>query len=197
MNYKRTDKVIAIINRRLIKLFSRLKSVIAIDKLNILSEVNSTYKQIEKLFREMFYELIKADYEAEAKAKRDRLLYETWIDELVEEYDPVSKYVFENELDRKRARLFEALMSSNTPSKEVDAALRSVSLMGKAEAVEVTDKAVIKAFKDNGVIKIRWHSEHDNRVCFECLDRDGKIYDIDKIPDKPHPNCRCWFEAVR
>ena len=61
----------------------------------------------------------------------------------------------------------------------------------------VADEAVIKAFKDSGVKRVRWITEGDNKVCDECHDRHGEIYPIDDIPPKPHVGCRCKLEAVR
>ena len=43
-----------------------------------------------------------------------------------------------------------------------------------------------------------WHSEDDERICDDCAEYDGKIFeDKDDIPDVPlHPNCRCWVEEI-
>lgn len=42
-----------------------------------------------------------------------------------------------------------------------------------------------------------WHTAGDDKVCEECQDLDGQIFhSISDIPDKPHPNCRCYVEEV-
>ncbi len=43
-----------------------------------------------------------------------------------------------------------------------------------------------------------WHSEDDERICDDCAEYDGKIFeDKDDIPEVPlHPNCRCWVEEI-
>lgn len=41
-----------------------------------------------------------------------RDLDEEWLKEFFAEYNPVTKYIFSNELDRKESRLFEALVAS-------------------------------------------------------------------------------------
>ena len=43
-----------------------------------------------------------------------------------------------------------------------------------------------------------WHSEDDERICDDCAEYDGAIFeDKDDIPDIPlHPNCRCWVEEI-
>jgi len=43
--------------------------------------------------------------------------------------------------------------------------------------------------------KYVWHASGDS--CEACQDLDGTEYDsADDIPDKPHPNCNCYIEAV-
>ena len=41
-----------------------------------------------------------------------------------------------------------------------------------------------------------WHSEPG--ACEKCLSMDGKTFDdANTIPDKPHPNCKCWLERKK
>lgn len=40
-----------------------------------------------------------------------------------------------------------------------------------------------------------WHSNID--ACAACSELDDESFEtIDEIPDRPHPNCRCWIEEV-
>lgn len=51
----------------------------------------------------------------------------------------------------------------------------------------------VESTKDNPFIaKYKWISSHDSRVCPICKERDGKLYDKDKLP-LDHPNGRCTF----
>lgn len=44
--------------------------------------------------------------------------------------------------------------------------------------------------------KLKYHSAHSaNRTCKQCIDREGKIFDIDKCPFD-HPNGMCHMEVV-
>lgn len=44
--------------------------------------------------------------------------------------------------------------------------------------------------------KLKWHSAHAaNRSCNECIEREGKIYDVDKCPFD-HPNGMCHLENI-
>ena len=46
-----------------------------------------------------------------------------------------------------------------------------------------------------GEIEYIWHTEEG--ACEKCQALNGlKFKNTDEIPDKPHPNCRCWIEAV-
>ena len=60
----------------------------------------------------------------------------------------------------------------------------------------VTDAAVIQAFVDAGISKVRWITQEDEKVCKTCRERNGKVYPITELPEKPHWRCRCYFEAV-
>lgn len=54
----------------------------------------------------------------------------------------------------------------------------------------------VKSTKDNPFItKYKWISSHDKRVCEICKERDGKLFDKDKLP-LDHPNGRCTFVSV-
>lgn len=197
MDYEYTDKVIAYIDKQLIERYSRLKSLVSFDELNVLQEVNALYQEIDTLIRKTFLKLADKVYSDNIRAKDHRSLDEQWVDALLSAYDPVSKYVFTHEEDRKCARLIEAVIASSTKAQEIDAALRSMSFMCRIYAVRVTDEAALQAFKDDEEDLVRWIAEKDEKTCTVCHKRDGKIYKIDLLPAKPHPNCRCSYERVK
>ena len=111
-------------------------------------------------------------------------------------YDPTSKYIYQNEVDRKRARFVEGVLSSDFPMEEVKASQRLWIAMNKVFADEVTFQTMIKAYKDSGVKRVRWVTSPDERRCATCGAMHGKVFHIDKVPSKPHRNCRCWVEVV-
>lgn len=56
-------------------------------------------------------------------------------------------------------------------------------------------QAFVKTTKDNPfVTKYRWRSAGGERTCEICKERNGKLYDKDKLP-LDHPNGRCTFVA--
>lgn len=196
MNYKYTDKVIAYIDNRLIERFSRLKSLVSFDELNVMQEVNTLYAGMYVIIRGLFLQMANKVYKDNIRKRELRTLDEQWLDEILNGYDPVSKYVFSSEMDRKCARLIEAIMASSTKPQEVDAAMRSLSLMCHIYAVRVTDEAVLQALLDDDEDLVRWIAEKDGKTCPVCLGRDGRIYEIEDLPSKPHINCRCRYERV-
>lgn len=195
MDYEYTDKVIAYIDKQLIERYSRLKSLVSFDELNVLQEVNALYREIDIIVRKAFLDLANKVYRENVR-RAIRSLDEQWLDNLLNAYDPVSKYVFTHEEDRKCARLIEAVIASSTKAQEINAALRSMSFMCRIYAVRITDEAVLQAFKDEGEDLVKWVAEKDEKTCSVCYKRDGKIYEIDLLPPKPHPNCRCYFVRV-
>lgn len=167
---------------------------------------NGTRKLYKKLQRINVSALavIAADAYAEADGKDDTV-NEKWVLGLLAAYGVVTGYVYNNEADRKRDRLFEALSAINTESVDAEAKTRQIFTRANSlwlkqteqATIDIVDEARITAFKENGVTYVRWVSEHDSRRCKECADLDGTVYPIDEIPEKAHINCRCWLEAVK
>ena len=206
--YEYTDKIIKILNKKYIKLFNDLKKL-KIDELNVISPVTKVYETAKKLAKESYIELalwyydyiIKSDFFTEEQKKKAHKLTKKQaidlVEEMLEDYNAVTLYVFNHEVDRKKTRLFEALNSTNKRNEEIKKALRYWVLQSSQYADAITDIAVEKAFIDNGVQKVKWITQEDERVCTTCNERHNKVYDIDKIPDKAHYNCRCYVIPIR
>lgn len=46
-------------------------------------------------------------------------------------------------------------------------------------------------------VKYVWHSENGKNTCDKCKALDGKEFDFeDEVPERPHPNCKCYVEIV-
>lgn len=193
--YKTTDKIIGYLNKQYIKQFSRLKSLVSFDEVNVLQSVTEIYDKLGRITKSAYLVLAKITYEKQI-GEQPLGISDMWVVDFLNRYDPVTKYVFTNEADRKRMRLVEALIASTAKAKEIDAAMRAWSLMCAQYAVEVTDEANLQALKDKGVRIVRWRTEDDEKRCNECVRRDGKVYDIDNVPPKQHLHCRCWIEEA-
>ncbi len=192
--YELTDIVIENIRKELIRDFSKLKSLLSYDELNVMSATKDVYSKIDLYVRQMFLQLMQAVYKK--VTKRTCPYNYAWLENFLLEYDEVSKYVYANEFERKRDRLAEALIASTKKNEEIDAALRYLSFMLTAYAVRVTDQVVLTAYRDIGIDAVRWKAEKDNKTCTICKHRNGHIYDIEQVPPKPHLNCRCEYEEV-
>lgn len=194
--YKNADKMTSYLNKRFIKLFNKAKSVSDFEELNIILHSYDLYNELDNITREGLILLGKKDYIANGGDESDLDIMIPFLLGLFVRYDPVTKYVYTNEVDRKRSRYAESLISSNTKVKEINYSLRLWSNMVRQYAIAMTDLSSRKAFEDLGYLRVEWVTEEDDRVCEVCEARSGKIYLIDKIPPKPHLGCRCYVLPV-
>lgn len=205
MRYDTADRAIRDMNRRNLRAFDRLKTL-PFDQLNILRSVKKVYSDSVKLAKLRYLQIARDAYiealvmagkdrkKAEEKAEDD--ITEDWVLDMLEDYDPVTLYQFLPEAERKKDRLVEALIASHNKNEEVDKALRYWTLQVTRYAINSVDEATLDGFKEAYVKKVRWIAQEDGRVCSVCQERDGKVYEIDKVPPKPHFNCRCYLEIA-
>ncbi len=188
--YEILDKTLPTINKLFIREFEKIKGLMNFDELNVLQATDELYKKVDKQSRQYLLLLARDTYDSDT-------ITDMWLLGFLSLYNPVTKYVYTHEVDRKRSRTAEAIIASPTKGKEIDKALRYWADMIKQYGIDVIDEATIQAYKDKGVKRVMWNTEQDTRVCKTCQDRDGKIYDIYKLPPKPHWGCRCYFTPVR
>lgn len=206
MNYDAADRAIRDMNKRNLRAFDRLK-MLPFDELNILREVTKVYEEARRLAIRRYFAVALDAYEVaffllgfdkeEARERAEEAVTEDWILDMLEDYDEVTLYRFDEETERKKARLVEALIASHNKAEEVDKALRLWSIQVAQYADNTVVRATMAAYEDAGVDKVEWITEQDNRVCAVCDERDGKIYDIDKVPPIPHFRCRCTIVPVK
>ncbi len=125
-------------------------------------------------------------------------LDESFIEEFFEEYNPVTRYVFKNELVRKESRLFESLVA--VPLDKVHSYKTAEKLLVrqvKQSVIDLEDEVAKSVYKALGVKKVQWVAEHDERTCGVCHELDGLIYDLKDIPPKQHYQCRCYLIPVK
>ena len=190
--YRKTDQVIAYLAKQYAKLFRRLTSF---DELNVINVSHEIYDEAVILTDQEVTRLVKMVYESNREggeiSSSDAL---SLVLTLMLAYNPVTKYVYRNEMDRKRSRFAEGVIASDRPSEEVAMAKRLMIATNKQFAEDATFEAVVQAYRDDGVEKVRWVTAEDDRRCEECRSRHGKIYPINNIPPKPHRYCRCYIE---
>lgn len=190
------------------------------DEINTLTK--RLYFNLEKRNRKLFNAIMAQQYRdcLEGEVSEDELddllliVFDDELDEILSDYDPVMGYVYNHETERKRDRLYEKVISvlshkrenekgendetlvfpSNNEVRDVfDSAFRQWSKMTEEYGIRSHDRATVEAFHALGVKNVQWHAQNDRKTCSECDSLDGAIFPIDEVPDKPHPNCRCWI----
>ena len=203
--YRLSDKCLALLTEKVLLRFNRAHDTIwrgGFDELNTIKTVKTLYSQLDgdarKLWRELYeevYRYYRSQYEpgasGDVKARKS-------VDDILSSPDPLSRYCWDNEVIRKRDRCAEAVLS--TADRESEKAWKTSLRLWVAATRLYTDsigyRASIKAMRDAGVERVVWMTEDDGSVCVDCKPRHGKVYDIDKVPTKPHIGCRCYVQPV-
>lgn len=205
MNYDAADRAIKDMNRRSLRAFDGLK-LLKFDELNVMRSVSKVYDDLVRIAKRRYLQLARDAYEAalilagikpeRAEEQAEESITEDWVLDMLEDYDEVTLFQFTAETERKKQRLVEALLASHNKGEEVGRALR----LWVNQLAQYADNAVmyatIEAFEDAGVKKVRWVAEGDEKVCLICEKRDGKEYEIGKIPSIPHWHCRCVLVPI-
>lgn len=185
-----------LLEKQIRKMFARNRNITGFDELNVISASKTMYKELDEQAREAFLKLARERYKDFVKQNPNKTITAAWIATLLASYDAVTKYVYEHEVDRKRARMAEAVIASDNKLHEMLKARNLWINQVKQYTITVEDSAVIEAYKALGVERVKWNTERDAKVCSECMARSGKVYRIGNIPPKPHPNCRCYLTPV-
>ena len=211
--YVGTDWELKALDRALLAEVNRLAGLTSFDELNVVKSVKATYAKAERQARTTIIKAGRAAYKdtwkymlAAGLAKPEdepgdirSAVPIAWVDELLSNYDPVTEYVYEHELERKQARLAEALLAALNAAARMTALKRArLMLAGMVSqyADEATHKATLKAMQDAGIRHVRWVTVMDERRCSVCRSRDGHIYTLGMAPPKPHWKCRCVLVPV-
>lgn len=192
--YSKSDKTIQYLNNQITKLFRRSMPK---DELNVIQVSHEIYDVAYEVAEREATRLAESVYRSYRRGNEDVVFdAASFVLALVLAYNPVTKYVFKNEIERKRARFAEGVLASNVPSEEIALARRLLAATSAQFMDDVTFDTLVRAYEDNGTKNVRWVTHPDDRRCKECASRHGKIYPIHKVPPKPHLHCRCWVEEV-
>ena len=205
--YQKADEVVAKITKKVQKQF-RHNRLALFDEMNISKtkqHVHKLYKDVTKIIKkdlfgavdyickEVYDEALALGYDGDV-----RDLDEAWIEEFFEEFNPVTKYVFNNEIERKESRLFEALVSSRRELiQSYKTAENLIIRQVKQYGIDLEDAIAKVVYGDVGVKKVKWVAEHDHKTCGVCSELDGEIFNLEDAPDKQHINCRCYLIPIR
>lgn len=195
--YETTDKIVRVLVRKFIRMFGNV-NLLPFDELNVLHGVRELYDELYKVIRKEYIRLAREIYAkrrgSPVSLRVRKRISEKWMDETLQAFDPAKKTVFRNDFERRRDLLFEAIVATGQVEPELKDALRAMTRLTAQEAITVTDAARDAADEDDGIPKVIWLTRQDERRCLTCGMLHGEIFDYDKVPDKPHRNCRCWTE---
>jgi SPP1 gp7 family putative phage head morphogenesis protein len=70
-------------------------------------------------------------------------------------------------------------------------AQQRATLIARTETIRAHNEGRMVFYRQVGVTRVQWITAHDERTCPQCAPLDGKVFEIDKVPETPHPACRC------
>lgn len=211
--YAKADKYLAYLKRLLRHEFNRFL-LLGFDELTVIRvkrEISGAYETISQSAKARMLILAKEAYEMAAKEVLGSKNYETdyerlpnsaWLAKMLKQYNRTTGYLYESELDRKRLRLQEGVLTAREYLDRTmysDCIKKSASLLwGQIDQYMIIaiDEARNKAFEDLGVEHVMWNSLDDEKTCGDCREREGQVYRIDKLPAK-HYGCRCYLTPVK
>lgn len=165
----------------------------------VIKHVTALYRDMDKDAEQALLDVAKESYRqcAEGGTAPDR----KWLSsKILHSPCPVTGYVYQNESDRKKDKAIEAITSVKRSADKADALIRNVKYrqtQSEYYTDYVTDMAMLQAYQDAGVKKVKWLTMKDEKTCADCKDLDGKEFLINEVPDKPHPRCRCRIVPVK
>lgn len=188
--YAYTDKALKYLRRYYIREFDTAKMRIRADTLNVISVSQELYADISAETERVFRKIAMWKYR---QIRGEDFIIGMWLSGLLNNPDPLTGYVWRNDIDRKRAYFAESVLSGESLDKAAKKALRYWYQSQKQYADNITDAAALQAYADTKIQFVKWRTADDCKVCAVCNDRDGRIYPIDHVPRKPHYNCRCYY----
>jgi SPP1 gp7 family putative phage head morphogenesis protein len=210
--YEYLDSLLKQAKKKIRTEFNRL-GVMGFDDLNVVNTRKVTKEMFDRLLTDNEKTYQRAANDAYSKAKKNassagyteenpKGVGGDWLVSVLLAYNFITGYLYDREAERKRLRLNEQILTAREySSREMynDSLQKTANLWWTQTlqyGVDVVDTATIQAYEDMGVDKVKWIAELDSRTCKVCRERNGKIYELSKVPKKTHYNCRCYLEPV-
>lgn len=170
--------------------------MMAMDELNVIKASDALYAKLEKANEEAFLKLARARYKDITGKEADDKMSLEWLLLFLATYNPVTEFVYESEVIRKRDRFKEGMIASPNKLAVIARAMSLWLRQTEQYLVLVEDASVLEGYITNGVKRVKWFTQVDERRCPDCKSMHGNVYDIDNVPPKPHRNCRCYLVPV-
>ena len=174
-------------------------SLLKFDELNVMQVKTETESLFTKLKRQSdkFYTGLLNHLAESMGFEEDK--YD--LDELLETYSGTLLYSFATEMNRKRERLFETIVAIDDMSdpeilEQQKKNIRNWNTQVEEFGVDIERNILLSELRDSGISKVKWMTAEDERVCSDCSDLNGIVFDIDNVPRRPHIGCRCWLKGV-
>ncbi len=167
--------------------------MMAMDELNVLQASKDLYSTLDDANQTEFLKLARERYADLTGEEDEEKISFAWLVVILQGYNPVTEYIYDNEVARKRERFAESMISSANKLAMIRRAMTLWMRQTEQYLVLIEDAAVLEAYKTLGVKRVRWVTQEDEKTCETCSPRNDQIYDIDKVPPKPHRNCRCYL----
>ena len=205
--YRLADRSIKRLTEKTNKRFEESKrklNIMDFDEVNVLKESIKLYERLysdcQKEWRVLYVDryIEMWLYLKGKKPDEDELdeLVEMEMSRLLYEAHPVTKYIFDSEVLRKRDRMFEDIQASPTKAQKqlaMEKGKRFWAQMTTWYTDFTSQDAELDALENAGVKKVKRHEMNDDKVCSTCRELDGKIYSINSIPPLEHLRCRAWY----
>jgi SPP1 gp7 family putative phage head morphogenesis protein len=160
----------------------------------VFAEIRKEFLEIiDPIIQDVYAEAVDMGFDGDI-----RDLDEAWIEEFFEEYNPVTKYVFANEIERKKMRLFESLVA-DMPGKMQSYKIAEKLLTKQIQqyAIELEDAITKAVYTDIKVEYVMWNAEDDDKTCGVCNELDEQVFELKDAPPKQHYGCRCYLTPVK
>lgn len=174
-------------------------SLLKFDELNVMHVKTETESLFTKLKRQSdrFYTGLLNHLSESMGFEADK--YD--LDELLETYSGALLYSFATEMERKRERIFETMVAIDDMSdpeilSQQKKNIRNWNTQVEEFGVDIERNIFLSELRDSGIRKVQWMTAEDERVCTDCSDLNGIVFDIDNVPRRPHIGCRCWLKGV-
>lgn len=203
--YSRHDRFAELIRKKIKQEFHRLL-LAGWDELNVTraAEVTRTiYERVDRMNRRHYAEICEWVYEwVYVQYGRD-VPHRDWtkvVDDWLKGYDPTTKYVYENELERKRLRLYEGVLACRDTldrpglEKLLKQAADLLLTQSIQYGLDLVGEMQEEAYEEMDEDELLYHACDDSRTCSECREDDGKVFKRSEAPRIPrHYRCRCWY----
>ena len=164
------------------------------DRLNVIQPTMNLYDRLRRETIRVLAKIAATKYH-ELHGGEDTIT-EMWVLDFLGMSNPLTGYIFLNDIERKRQYFTEDVLSGADLDKAAKKAMRYIFGSTREYADLITDAAAVQAFMDTQTRFVEWVTFHDSHVCPVCDERDGVIYPINNIPKKPHYGCRCYLRRA-